>query len=274
MDGMGVDIFPAVSSHMKDVCDLFVHETGYDVLAMQLHAGEGNLHFHISYSEVSLENELLHPKRNVGKKGLRLAGPAAIGSMRQGEFLPEDDAHIVGFKKLLKTRRKDQRRCIDHEIAFFLDHVSCEERQVGFGVQEQATYQALLAIEKDDYGKAVVAVREKQGDALELRLEEVESGILRARAERQQAEYERDQARRERNRLRTEQSVIIQELRQAKAANQRLIDLQLLQNREIASRLEKSRSPQGSKPQSKKRAQNQAQPPRDTQPSPFSDMDR
>ena len=61
----------------RELAREFAALTGLEVLAVELHPEEGNLHLHLSYATVTADNRLLWPERTVGRKGLRCLGPAS-----------------------------------------------------------------------------------------------------------------------------------------------------------------------------------------------------
>lgn len=81
----------------RELAREFAALTGLEVLAVEVHPEEGNLHLHLSYATVSADNRLLWSDRSAGRKGLRCAGAWHIGNLRLAlaGYVPRDDAALA-----------------------------------------------------------------------------------------------------------------------------------------------------------------------------------
>jgi len=105
----------------------YAENSNYDVIAATVHPNEGCLHFHLIFSTVSQDNELLHEstlnpngKRGIGNPRLRHAGPCQVGSerMRRTGIPIDDDINH------LKQLRSKIRKCglpVDLKVSEVLD---------------------------------------------------------------------------------------------------------------------------------------------------------
>lgn len=81
----------------RELAREFAASAGLEVLAVECHPEEGNLHFHVSYATVSADNRLLWSDCCAGRKGLRCAGAWHIGNLRLAlaGYVPRDDAALA-----------------------------------------------------------------------------------------------------------------------------------------------------------------------------------
>lgn len=93
----------------------FCDDTNYDLIAIEVHAKEGCLHFHLTFSTVSADNELLHlstlkknGQRNSGNPDIRRAGPCQVALERtRTNGIPIQDADYHLFLLNDKIRQGD-----------------------------------------------------------------------------------------------------------------------------------------------------------------------
>lgn len=84
----------------------FCDDTNYDPIAIDVHANEGCLHFHLIFSTVSADNELLHistidgnkKRRKKGNPNIRRAGPCQVALERartNGIPIQDEEIHVA-----------------------------------------------------------------------------------------------------------------------------------------------------------------------------------
>lgn len=94
----------------------FCEDTNYDLIAIEVHAKEGCLHFHLVFSTISAENELLHistideekKRRKKGNPDIRRAGPCQVALERtrtNGIPIQDEENHLFLLKD--KVRQGD-----------------------------------------------------------------------------------------------------------------------------------------------------------------------
>jgi len=70
-------------SFVRRLAQEFAAKTNLEVVSLEIHPEENELHIHISYASVSAEHHLLWPRGHVGRHGLRLLGPTLISTLWQ-----------------------------------------------------------------------------------------------------------------------------------------------------------------------------------------------
>lgn len=157
--------------------------SGYKWEAAELHPEEGSLHLHLVYSTVGPDQKLLHPVGGAGRKGLRLAGPSVIGTLRLVEagVWPEADGRLA--QKWLADRRRGGVEPVDLSLSQYLDGLAGKALQA-IGSCEPTAW-AVIAGARADYVRAAREKREARPDVLEERVNE-----LQGRNEQLSAEVE------------------------------------------------------------------------------------
>jgi len=166
----------------------FERLSGYQLEASELHPEEGSLHLHLTYSTVDPDHKLLHPVGGPGRKGLRLAGPSIIGTLRlvDAGIWPESDGRLA--QKWLADRRRGGVEPVDLSLSQYLDGLA-EKALLAVGSCEPAA-RAIIAGARADYVKAAREKRETRPDVLEERVGELEGRNAQLTAEVEQLRLE------------------------------------------------------------------------------------
>lgn len=144
----------------RELAREFAALTGLEVLTVEVHPEEGNLHLHLSYATVSANNRLLWSERSVGRKGVRCLGPWHIGSLRlaRAGYVPSDDAALAEAD-LRRVFRRNGETPIDWQISQSADG-HCE------AFVERHGLRAVFSEVADRYGRQVRARRAQRPDQL------------------------------------------------------------------------------------------------------------
>ena len=121
IDQAGLPVRASVIEYAKKLGSEFARVTGYEWVAAQIHPEEGNLHVHLAYATVNKKRELLHPSEGIGRKGLRLAGPSVIGTLRLVDtgIWPQEDGKLA--RAWLADRRVGGNDPVDYTLSAYLD---------------------------------------------------------------------------------------------------------------------------------------------------------
>ena len=87
---------------------------------------------HLAYATVNKKRELLHPSEGIGRKGLRLAGPSVIGTLRlvDSGIWPEEDGRLA--RSWLADRRVGGADPVDYTLSAYLDGLA-DKTLLGLG---------------------------------------------------------------------------------------------------------------------------------------------
>lgn len=121
IDQAGLPVRASIIEYAKKLGAEFGRLTGYEWVAAQIHPEEGNLHVHLAYATVNKDRELLHPNKSIGRKGLRLAGPSVIGTLRLVDtgIWPQEDGVLA--RSWLADRRVGGSDPVDYTLSMYLD---------------------------------------------------------------------------------------------------------------------------------------------------------
>jgi hypothetical protein len=160
---------PFVVQLARDLATEFAALTGLEVLFIEGHTEEGNLHLHISYASVSASNELLWAYRSTGRKGLRCLGPWHIGNLRLSlaGYVPKDDAALA-----VADLRRVQSRHGELPVDWLLS-VAADGRCEAF--VEKHGLHAEFAAAAERYGREVRERRAQRPDQLKAKASMAES---------------------------------------------------------------------------------------------------
>lgn len=172
LERVGLGVRRAVVGHALALSAEFVKLTGYPVEAVQIHPEEGSLHLHLTYSTVK-DGRLLHAVGGVGRKGLRLAGPSVIGTLRLvgSGIWPEADGVLA--RSWLSDRKKGGADPVDFVLSEYLDGLG-EKSLVGLSARN-ATAREVWSGARRDYEAAAKASREARPDVLAAKVEGLEA---------------------------------------------------------------------------------------------------
>jgi uncharacterized small protein (DUF1192 family) len=160
---------------VDEVCRLgaeFEKLSGYKWEAAEIHPEEGSLYLHLVYSTVSPDQKLLHPVEGAGRKGLRLAGPSVIGTLRlvDAGIWPEDDGRLA--RSWLADRRRGGVEPADFSLSQYLDGLA-EKALLALGSREPEARE-IIAGARADYVRTAREKRQNRPDVLEKRVGELE----------------------------------------------------------------------------------------------------
>ena len=132
IDRAGLPVRASVIDYACKLGAEFARMTGYEWVAAQIHPEEGSLHVHLAYATVNKKRELLHPSEGIGRKGLRLAGPSVIGTLRlvDSGIWPEEDGRLA--RSWLADRRVGGADPVDYTLSSYLDGMA-DKTLLGLG---------------------------------------------------------------------------------------------------------------------------------------------
>ena len=173
LESTGMSTRRTILRYAKEASQEFERDTGLEVVAVQMHPEEGNLHFHITYTAVNDKHELLHDSGGAGRKGLKMLGPASIATLRLVDlgFWPEEDAALAKF--YLKDRNKSGREPIDWVLSGILDGLC--EKTITDAAAKKAVVKETYARVLGEYSDEVKKRRYERPDLVEARLEHAQS---------------------------------------------------------------------------------------------------
>lgn len=122
MDKQKIRCRDAIKQIAYDTAGKFSKATGYEAVAVNIHAADGNLHFHISYSDVDENNELLHQNRGRGRKGIKRLTDHSLALNRinrTGIHFPSKS--MAKAIKVLNNNTSKGKMMIDWELTTALD---------------------------------------------------------------------------------------------------------------------------------------------------------
>ena len=188
LERVGLGVRREVVDEVRRLGAEFKRLSGYRLEALEIHPEEGSLHLHLVYSTVGPDQKLLHPVGGAGRKGLRLAGPSVIGTLRLVEagVWPESDGRLA--RKWLADRRRGGVEPVDLSLSQYLDGLA-EKALLAVGSREP-TALAVITGARADYVKCARERREARPDVLEERVNELQGRNDRLSSEVEQLRVE------------------------------------------------------------------------------------
>lgn len=164
IDQAGLPVRATVLDFACKLGQEFQRITGYEWVAAQIHPEEGNLHVHLAYATVNKKGELLHPTKGIGRKGLRLAGPSVIGTLRlvDAGIWPQEDAALA--RAWLADRKVAGSDPVDYVLSGYLDGLA-EKTLLGLG-QIRPDAAAIVKKARLDYETDAKTRREGRPDVI------------------------------------------------------------------------------------------------------------
>lgn len=156
---------------LPEIIEYFEAQTNLEVISIHIHSEEGNLHLHLAFSKVSVENELLWLKREVGRHDLRLLNFSHTGTLRlvRGGFLDES----VGEKARIDLADRMQgsgEEPIDWVLSKYLDDY-CED------IFNREGLQPIYQQARDEYAEGLELRMAQKPKALKQELERMQSRV-------------------------------------------------------------------------------------------------
>jgi len=188
LERVGLGVRREVIDEARRLGAEFERLSGYRLEATEIHPEEGSLHLHLVYATVGPDQKLLHPVGGAGRKGLRLAGPSVIGTLRlvDAGIWPENDGRLA--QKWLADRRRGGVEPVDFSLSQYLDGLA-EKALLALGSCEPVA-KAIIEEARTDYERAAKVKRESRPDVLEMRVGELEGRNLQLVAEVEQLRSE------------------------------------------------------------------------------------
>jgi hypothetical protein len=168
LDHAGYSIRDVVIEFAKMLGVEFARLTSYEYVAAQVHPEEGSLHAHIAYATVDESRALLHPTGGKGRKGLRLAGPSVIGTLRlvDGGIWPDSDGDLA--RSWLAARRDGGEEPVDYALSQYIDGLA-EKSLIGLS-HGDATAKALIDEAISNYA---VDARSRRAERIDVQAEKL-----------------------------------------------------------------------------------------------------